>query len=60
VPVVIDAVPASASSSRRALPATRPFGIDLCSGVRTNGRLDESKLAAFFTALEPSVNEIFV
>jgi phosphoribosylanthranilate isomerase len=27
-----------------------PFGVDLCSGVRTDGRLDESKLAAFFAA----------
>ena len=28
-----------------------PFGLDLCSGVRTGGRLDEAKLAAFFAAL---------
>jgi phosphoribosylanthranilate isomerase len=27
------------------------FGLDLCSGVRTNGRLDPEKLAAFFSAL---------
>ncbi|MFQ5751109.1 MAG: phosphoribosylanthranilate isomerase [bacterium] len=25
-----------------------PFGLDVCSGVRTNGKLDASKLAAFF------------
>jgi phosphoribosylanthranilate isomerase len=25
-----------------------PFGLDICSGVRTNGMLDEEKLAAFF------------
>jgi phosphoribosylanthranilate isomerase len=24
-----------------------PFGVDVCSGVRTNGRLDKTKLAAF-------------
>jgi phosphoribosylanthranilate isomerase len=27
-----------------------PFGLDVCSGVRTNGRLDEAKLAAFMRA----------
>lgn len=26
----------------------QPFGVDVCSGVRTNGKLDEAKLAAFF------------
>jgi phosphoribosylanthranilate isomerase len=25
-----------------------PFGVDVCTGVRTEGRLDESKLARFF------------
>lgn len=33
---------------RQAIDAVDPFGLDLCSGVRTNGRLDEGKLAAFF------------
>lgn len=28
-----------------------PFGLDLCSGVRTDGRLDTEKLARFFTRL---------
>ena len=27
------------------------FGLDLCSGVRTDGRLDPAKLEAFFSAL---------
>jgi phosphoribosylanthranilate isomerase len=36
---------------REAIAAVRPFGIDLCSGVRTNDKLDESKLAAFFSAV---------
>ncbi len=31
-----------------AIRQVRPFGIDLCSGVRTDGKLDETKLAAFF------------
>ena len=34
-----------------AIGAVQPFGLDLCTGVRTDGRLDESKLAAFFTAV---------
>jgi len=31
--------------------AVRPWGFDVCSGVRTNDRLDEPKLAAFFAAV---------
>ena len=34
-----------------AVAAVEPFGVDLCSGVRTQGRLDAVKLRAFFTAL---------
>ena len=30
-----------------AISAVRPWGVDVCSGVRTGGRLDEEKLAAF-------------
>lgn len=36
---------------RAAAQQVRPFGLDLCTGVRTNGRLDEHKLARFFAAL---------
>lgn len=32
----------------RAISEVGPFGLDLCSGVRTNGMLDETKLARFF------------
>ncbi len=28
-----------------------PFGIDVCSGVRTNGKLDEEKLKSFFSGI---------
>jgi phosphoribosylanthranilate isomerase len=35
-----------------AVEAVGPFGLDLCSGVRTDGRLDERKLSAFFSELE--------
>ncbi|MCP9492919.1 MAG: phosphoribosylanthranilate isomerase [Pyrinomonadaceae bacterium MAG19_C2-C3] len=33
---------------REAIECVQPFGLDICSGVRTNGKLDERKLAAFF------------
>jgi len=37
---------------RRAIDEVLPFGIDLCSGVRTNGKLDKNKLEALMkTAL---------
>jgi phosphoribosylanthranilate isomerase len=36
---------------RGALEAVGPAGVDVCSGVRTDGRLDEAKLRAFATAL---------
>jgi phosphoribosylanthranilate isomerase len=31
-----------------AVEAVRPFGLDVCSGVRTKGRLDAGKLKRFF------------
>ncbi len=31
-----------------AIRQVEPFGLDLCSGVRTDGKLDEAKLARFF------------
>jgi phosphoribosylanthranilate isomerase len=35
----------------QAFQQVRPFGIDVCSGVRTRGNLDESKLSEFFRQL---------
>ncbi|MDW7692757.1 phosphoribosylanthranilate isomerase [Flammeovirgaceae bacterium SG7u.111] len=35
-----------------AIEAVSPFGLDLCSGVRTSGKLDASKLNAFFEAVQ--------
>ena len=32
-----------------AIRFVRPYAVDLCSGVRTNGILDEAKLSAFFS-----------
>jgi phosphoribosylanthranilate isomerase len=37
---------------RAAIDIVQPFGVDLCSGVRTNGQLDEKKLEDFFNAVE--------
>jgi len=36
---------------RDALAAVSPYGVDLCSGVRSDGRLDPEKLDAFFAAV---------
>ncbi|MCI5081463.1 MAG: phosphoribosylanthranilate isomerase [Saprospiraceae bacterium] len=35
---------------RQAIETVEPFGLDLCSGVRTNGQLDPQKLELFFEA----------
>lgn len=35
-----------------ALAAVRPHALDVCSGLRTDGALDEAKLAAFVRALD--------
>ena len=40
-----------ADNVRDAVRDVAPFGLDLCSGVRTNGALDEVKLARFFAAV---------
>ena len=37
---------------KKAIEHVQPYGIDLCSSVRTNGQLDESKLEALFNALQ--------
>ena len=34
-----------------AIRHVRPFGVDVCSGVRTDGKLDELKVKAFFAAV---------
>lgn len=34
-----------------AIATVRPFGVDVCSGVRTEGRLDAVKLGAFMSAV---------
>ena len=39
------------SNVAEAIRAVEPFGVDVCSGVRSNGARDESKLKAFFAAV---------
>jgi len=36
---------------REAIDVVQPFGVDVCSGVRTDCKLDERKLEAFFKAV---------
>ncbi len=38
-------------NAARALHEVRPFGLDVCSGLRHEGRLDDAKLRAFFAAI---------
>ncbi len=40
----------NAGNVREAIDTVQPYGLDLCSGVRTDGKLDEGKLVQFFDA----------
>lgn len=40
----------SAANVKQAIEEVGPFGLDLCSGVRTDGKLDRAKLLRFFEA----------
>jgi len=42
------------SNAADAIAAVEPFGVDVCSGLRTNGSLDEAKLKAFFQSVQQS------
>jgi phosphoribosylanthranilate isomerase len=42
----------NAENVGEAIRSVRPYGVDLCSGVRTEGRLDEEKLGRFMTAVQ--------
>jgi phosphoribosylanthranilate isomerase len=41
----------NASNAARAIEEVRPFGVDVCSGLRTNGALDPEKVLAFMDAV---------
>lgn len=42
----------NARNVREAIDTVQPYGLDLCSSVRSEGRLDETKLKQFFEALK--------
>lgn len=42
----------NADNVREAIDNVQPFGLDICSGVRTDGKLDIRKLDRFFCAIE--------
>ncbi|PCD04780.1 N-(5'-phosphoribosyl)anthranilate isomerase [Sphingomonas spermidinifaciens] len=48
----------SAANVADAIRRVRPFGLDLCSGVRNDGRLDPGKLAAFMRAARQTDAEL--
>ncbi len=41
-----------AENVAQAMTQVEPYGLDLCSGVRTDGKLDGTKLSAFFRAVD--------
>src|SRR6202795_4768466 len=41
---------------RQAIQEVGPFGLDVCSGVRTDGKLDAKKLAGFFGAMRAPID----
>ena len=38
-----------------AIRVVQPYGVDLCSGIRTQGRLDEAGLSAFFKSVANAI-----
>lgn len=42
-------------NAAKALNEVNPYGLDLCSGVRTNGNLDIDKLTSFFKAINNTI-----
>jgi phosphoribosylanthranilate isomerase len=47
----------TAGNVRAAVEAVAPFGLDLCSGVREDGRLHEARLSAFMRAVRATGTE---
>jgi phosphoribosylanthranilate isomerase len=41
----------NADNVQEAIRKVKPFGVDICSGVRTNGKLDRTKLEQFTNAV---------
>jgi phosphoribosylanthranilate isomerase len=53
VPVIL-AGGLNAENVSTAIKMVRPYALDVCSGVRSQGKLDEGKLAGFFKAVRKS------
>jgi phosphoribosylanthranilate isomerase len=47
----------SPANVHQAVTQVRPFGVDLCTGIRSDGRLDRDKLAAFVAAVRLADDE---
>jgi phosphoribosylanthranilate isomerase len=45
----------NAGNVRKAIDVVQPFGVDVCSGVRTDEKLDLKKLEAFFKAVQGQI-----
>ncbi len=43
---------------RRRFAEVGPFGLDVCSGMRTGGKLDAEKLRRFFAAVSGDILSI--
>jgi phosphoribosylanthranilate isomerase len=48
----------NAGNVMEAISTVRPHGVDICSGVRTDGKLDAVKLRAFFRAVNGSSSAV--
>lgn len=48
----------TAENVAEAITAVRPFALDVCSGVRTNSKLDRDKLSRFFTAVKATASSL--
>ena len=46
-----------AENVAEAINTVKPFGLDVCTGVRVDGRLDELKLAAFMRAVHTAAQQ---
>jgi len=48
----------NATNISKAIRQVNPFGVDVCSGVRTNGKLDKKKLTVFLNNIQESVIKV--
>ena len=48
----------SPGNVKEAIRVVRPFGVDLCSGVRTDNQLDHVKLEEFISAVQKADEEL--